>query len=242
MSRSNDGLTLIFRNGDEFDPASRFVKTLVLADFGAYAGYYQGGINLTVLAHGLDPDAPALGAAIVAEMRLVDGPAGGVFAFWEAGATAPTLEMSPMDEVTHRVVLGENDGAPGTDPGGHIHGRRWTASTAGIYTLELRAVDVSTHGVNDGPIHQPSLPLRIQFQAGIHIRELRILEGRNTIEFGAEIFRELQLEKSSHPGAGLDPIWMAVGDPVSGDDRFHVVEDLDPNEGPVFYRVKEVTP
>lgn len=71
------------------------------------------------------------------EIVSVTGPAGGFFAFWEVGATAPTwwrtagwtgaVEVFP-------VIFGGD---------AHVHGRAFTMDRPGAYTVTFRAVDAA---------------------------------------------------------------------------------------------------
>jgi hypothetical protein len=105
-------------------------------------------------------------------MRLesVAGPAGGTFAFWEDGATTPTAglavgEMPPAPLQWALTDLGGAPRSPTEDPFGHIHGRQFTATTPGLYTVTFRLVDTSTFGPDGGPIHAESGLYSIEFLA-----------------------------------------------------------------------------
>ncbi|MEX1115561.1 MAG: hypothetical protein WEB53_09945, partial [Akkermansiaceae bacterium] len=71
------------------------------------------------------------------EIVSVQGPAGGNFAFWEVGATAPTwLHAADWTGAgaTFPVILnGDN----------HAHGRAFTMDRPGTYTVTFRAVDMT---------------------------------------------------------------------------------------------------
>jgi hypothetical protein len=102
------------------------------------------------------PGAPALGALIFAQIVSVEGPVGGAFAFWDTGATSPTISVPVGSANTNLHRISENDGSPGSDPYGHIHGQQLTATRPGLYTVAFRAFDLSTNGAGGGPIHLPS--------------------------------------------------------------------------------------
>lgn len=74
--------------------------------------------------------------------------------------------MLPGDISGQLFPLSESDGSPESDPYGHIHGRRFTATKPGVYTAWFRAFDTSVNGANGGPIHAPSEALPIRFLAG----------------------------------------------------------------------------
>src|SRR5262245_42533351 len=158
---TNQGAQLYFYNGADFASTSRYVKTLVFTNAGRYANYFQQNITFTVQAAtsaygGPEPDAPAFGSYMRARIFSVAGPEGGVFAFWESGATTPTISLGSGQTGTNSYNVTQTDGSPSADPFGHIHGRRFTATKPGIYTVAFQAFDASTNGAQGGPIHTPS--------------------------------------------------------------------------------------
>lgn len=172
----NQGDRLSFVNGDIFAASSGYVKELPLATSGTYAGYYEGGITLTALPGTVANGGPAAGAAAAGSFLMVgitsvQGPAGGSFSLWEEGATTPTLSYSVGYDVTSPTSLvalsdaSAGAGILGGDPYGHLHGRRFTATEPGLYTVEFRLFDTSVNGAGGAPIHTPSAELPIQFNA-----------------------------------------------------------------------------
>lgn len=172
----NQGDRLKFANGDAFAASSGYVKELSLATSGTYAGFYQGGITLTALPAtpangGPVPDASAPGSFLMVGVVSVDGPLGGSFGIWEEGATSPTLSYSVgYDAVVPTGLLALSDaengaGAAGADPFGHLHGRRFTATEPGEYSVDFKLFDVSANGTGGGPIHTPSEVLTVKFSA-----------------------------------------------------------------------------
>src|SRR5262249_43998498 len=139
----DQGDPLTLENAADFSTNSSYIKTLTYTNGGSYAGFYQGNITFQVTG----ATTPAPGALIYAQIVSVEGPAGGAFAFWEAGATNPTISVACGTKGTNAYQLSANDGSPGSDPYGHIHGRRFTASKPGIYTVGLKALDLCTNGV-----------------------------------------------------------------------------------------------
>src|SRR5262245_2002143 len=124
-TKQND--KLIFDNAADFASTGGYVKTLIYTNASTYAGYYQGNITLTVLAQtpahaGPVPNAPAPGSFIQAQLVSVEGPAAGVFSFWEAGAIAPTFGLTSGQSGTNMWPVSESDGSAGSDPYGHFHG------------------------------------------------------------------------------------------------------------------------
>jgi hypothetical protein len=236
------GDPLIWANGADFIDASGYVKTLEFAATGRYAGSYQGGITLTALpatpAHaGPDPDAPALGSHIHFQMACLDGPTGGAFQFWDATGTAPAESLAPGQSGTNFWVLSENEGAAGTDPYGHFHGRRFTATRPGVYKIAFTAFDLSVNGAGGGPIHMPSESLTVAFQAGVIVMDVapHVDESRVQVRFGAQAGYSWQLQSSDELGETAD--WQPIGQAIVGQDL--VVERIDdrPPGARRFYRV-----
>ncbi len=172
----SQGDRLVFSNGADFAASSGYTRELTFSETGDYAGYYAGNITFTVLPTTLDnggpvPGAPAPGSFIMAGIQSVDGPAGGAFAFWDDDATAPTIQYEVgYDAVTPTTLWSVSDsslgaGAAGADPFGHIHGRSFTATVPGDYTIGFKLFDVSVNGAGGGPIHTPSDTLLIRFSA-----------------------------------------------------------------------------
>jgi hypothetical protein len=237
---TNQNDQLAFEHAEIFETRSDYVKTLTYANAGTYAGYHQGNITLTAVAAteahlGPFTNSPALGAFLFAQLVSVDGPAGGEFAFWEAGATSPTFSLACGATGTNTWQLSQNDGLPGTDPYGHFHGRRFTATKPGVYVVGFRGWDYSTNGTNGGAIHTPSEILKIYFQAGDHIRSIATQTNKVLITFGARAGFTWQLQDANE----LDsPKWQDIGDPIAGDDYFHAVTEAFLPGSNRVYRVK----
>lgn len=232
---------LIFANADIFDTAANYVKTLTYTNGGQYAGYYQGNITLTGLAAteahaGPENFAAALGVQIHAQLVAVEGPAGGAFAFWEVGATTPTISLTSGTTGTNTFRISENDGSPGSDPYGHIHGRRFTATKPGIYTVSFRAFDFSTNGVDGSPIHAPSSVVQVCFQAGVNIKAIQPRANGTDITFSAPIGQNWVVEASDR--VTTNAVWTTLSTPVTGDDYFHTFTDEAPVTGSRFYRTR----
>ena len=168
----NDQLT--FANGSIFAASSGYVKDLVLTNGGRFAGYYEGGITpvalpATVANGGPTAFNPALGSFLEMAVVSVSGPAGGAFGFWEGGSASPTFSV-PVGTTGADFRFDLSDaangaGQPGADPFGHLHGRRFTATLPGDYTVGFRVFDTSDNGIGGGPIHTPSGILEINFSA-----------------------------------------------------------------------------
>lgn len=177
----NQGDALSFLNGSNFASSSGYTKVLNGATSGTYAGFYEGGITFTSV-HGLsgtdsqgipyvaDPNSAALGSFVQVGIVSVTGPAGGSFQFWEEGATSPTFNYtvgynSGTPDLVALSDASNGAGAPGGDPFGHLHGRRFTTTTPGEYTVGFRLFDTSVNGTGGGPIQGPSDILTISFTA-----------------------------------------------------------------------------
>jgi len=167
---TNAGSQLTFANGIVFALESGYVQ-MDLATTGMYSGYYGSGPSITALPQtvpfgGPNPTAPSLGSFIELSMTLQSAPEGGSFAFWDTDATAPTFSLSLVGSTsgTWNLSGGEENptaGTPGGDPFGHIHGRRFTATTPGEYVIGFQAFDTSANGAQ----HTPSDMLQVRFVA-----------------------------------------------------------------------------
>lgn len=167
----NQGDPLLWANGDAFIASSGYVKTLTFTNDGRFANYYEGGITPTALPTTSDnggPDAQASAPGSFLQLGIVKatGPIGGSFGFWEVGSTTPTLSLLSGDTSEQLFPLSEGDGSAGSDPFGHIHGRRFTTTKPGVYTAWFRAFDTSSNGTGGGPVHAPSEALPVRFLAG----------------------------------------------------------------------------
>jgi hypothetical protein len=236
---TNQNDQLAFEHAEIFATSSDYVKTLTFTSAGTYAGYYQGNITLTAIAAteahlGPFTNSPALGSFLFAQLVSVDGPVGGAFAFWDTGATSPSFSLDCGTTGTNTWQLTQSDGSPGTDPYGHFHGRRFTATKPGVYIVGFRAWDYSTNGLNGGPIHTPSDILNIYFQAGDHFRSIWTQTNKVQVTFGARAGFTWQLQSTP-----LDPVkWEDISNPITGDDYFHNVTDEFHGGSNRMYRVQ----
>ncbi len=240
---TNPGDALTFDNAADFGTNSGFVFTLNHTDEGTYAGYYAGNLTFAVLAATAEngsssPFHPALGSMIYAQLVSVEGPANGEFAFWDSGAAEPTIRLASGSTGTHLWKLSQNDGSPGTDPFGHIHGRQFTATRPGIYMVTFRAFDLSTNGIDGAPIHTPSEPVQIYFQAGVNVQSVVPESEGVRVRFGAPLGNNWQVEATDDLSSPAN--WIDVGDPIAGDDVFAEVLDSNPSSTNRFYRIKSV--
>lgn len=220
------------------------MKTLVLNTNPAsrYLGRYDGNITFTPRStntlRGADyaATAAAPGSVIYFQITHVDGPAGGVLAFWENTGTQPAFSVPVGGGATNLVKITEASGDPNGDPCGHIHGRRFTASVPGIYRVAFRASDHSTNGPGAGPIHAPGEPLTISFQAGFTIASVTRTNSVATIRFGTATTHDFILQSNTNLWASEG--WVNVRGSARGNDYFQSVPDPTATNAMKFYRVQ----
>lgn len=237
---TNQGAQLYFANGSDFVDSSGYVKTLTFADSGRFAGYFQGNITLTALPTtaehgGPDPNACAPGSFLQFSMAVLEGPPGGSFGFWESTGATPALALASGGSSTNLFRMTESDGAPGADPYGHIHGRRFTATKPGIYKVAFRVFDTSTNGVSGGPIHSPSEALAIYFQAGINIASVTRTGVVATLRYGSVTNNLYTLEYKTNLN---DAVWFPAAEAQAGNDFFREVRDPEASNDHRFYRIR----
>src|SRR5262245_27381934 len=238
---------LIWANDADFAESSGYVKTLDYTNSGRYAGYFQQNITLTALPAtaanaGPDPQAPALGSYIQARMICVAAPSGGAFGFWENDATAPTISVTPGAIITNLWPLSESDGSAGSDPYGHIHGRRLTANKPGLYKIKFQAVDTSRNGVGGGPIHHPSAELEVWFQAGVNILSVEpdYDEAHVHIRFAPPANTTWQVEAAW--AFTSDEVGATVSGPGVGNDLMVEQVVQGPPRDQRYFRLKRIAP
>ncbi|HAB17622.1 MAG TPA: hypothetical protein PLX89_20760 [Verrucomicrobiota bacterium] len=225
------GAALLFVNAGNFAAESGYVFPLELSGSGPYAGVHHAELSFVCQPGTLDyggpaPFHPALGAHIEAVVESVSGPVGGAFGFWESPgdeqvATELTFSV-PVGTTngTHRFPVSENDGSPGADPYGHVHGRVYSATMPGLYAVGFRFVDTSTNGPNGGPLHVSSERFFIYFQAGITLAITNAIDGAQ-LTFATANDHQYVLE--SLPELVAVGTWTPVGEPFAGDNRLRQV-------------------
>jgi PEP-CTERM putative exosortase interaction domain len=166
------GAPLIWVNGALYSTNSGYVQTMNFATSGTYAGYFNSGPTMTSLANSGFEQSPyaALGGAFLnVQITLLSAPDGGTFGFWESGAVSPTYILGIGDSTPLIALSDEMLGAgnPGGDPFGHIHGRRFTGTTAGDYVVALQLFDTSDYGPGATPLHTPSDVLYMKFSGAV---------------------------------------------------------------------------
>lgn len=243
---TNRGAQLTWDNGADFIASSEYVKTLDVTNSGRFAGYYQNNITLTALPAtapfgGPAPNAAALGSLVLCQMRLISGPVGGRFAFWETNSTAmtgPAILLAPSETATNLFRLSQTDGSPVADPYGHIHNRRFSATRPGIYQVGFQAIDVSTNGVAGDPIHTPSTILPVWFQAGVNVASVTTTNGSARIVHGSVANRLNIIEYST---SLVQTNWSALATNI-GNNTFQAFTDPDGSERQRYYRVRVTLP
>ncbi|MFM7817510.1 MAG: hypothetical protein ACKPGI_11145 [Verrucomicrobiota bacterium] len=237
---------LVFTTGHLYDVSSGFRFPMVLRDRGLNAGYFRGDVltftalSSTDLGTGQVPGRALLGSRLAVEVVEALGPEGGSFDFWEGDGE------NPGNQITFRVpvgttnglsflVISENDGSPGGDAYGHIHGRAFTATLPGLYTVGFRLKDVSTNGPAGGPLHAPSSILRMYFQAGPTIDSLESTPSGLRAYFRSAPGVSNVLEAADSLAA---PAWTPIGPGLRGNTTLQWLTDPTPPETGRFYRLR----
>ena len=239
---TNQNDKLLITNAAVFVTNTGYVKTLNFTNGGQYAGYYEGNVTFEAKAafnaFG-DPvsSSAALGSWIHGRLHRLKGQPVVRSIFWEAGAIVPTISVSNGSTSTNTWFISNNNGAPGTDPFGHIHGRRFSATKPGIYSIGFKAVDRSTNGAGGGPIHTDSDVLKVYFQAGINIVSLSRTGNVNTAIFCATTNKTFYLEANSDLSSTN---WTSVNF-IAGNVFFLSLSETNVTS-PRFYRIRVTTP
>jgi hypothetical protein len=163
---------LLWANGALFATNSGFVQNMPMTGAGRFAGYFNSAPTLTALPSTVTNSgpvafSPAVGSFLKVQITVFDAPVGSSFGWWESSSLTPLYSLgagqaSPLIDLSD--VLG-GAGTPTGDPFGHLHGRRFTATTEGNYLIGLQIFDTSVNGLNGGPIHAPSDMFYMQFAA-----------------------------------------------------------------------------
>lgn len=245
---TNQNDPCFFSNGSLFDAASSSVSLpQILRTNGLNAGYYRGdALTFSALAGtppngGPIPGHAAFGARLAVQVVSVMGPPGGSFAFWEGdgesdlGALTFSVPVGTTNGA-HYLVISENDGAPGSDPYGHIHGREFTTSLPGTYLVGFRVIDLSTNGLGGGPIQSPSPVLQVRFQAGLRIENIQPFVDRVSLSFRGPP----GINSSVETAAFASGPWQPLGAPVRGNNNLQSFVDTNAPSGRRFYRLHQL--
>jgi hypothetical protein len=213
-----------------------------------YPGLYQTSASFIALPSspwtgGPTPFAAQPGTHIEMIIRSVEGPAGGEIGFWveneEATETRKQFVVrSGQSGSTNRFNLSEGVTFPEYDPFGHIHGRRFTATKSGLYTVGVQLIDTSTLGPGGGPFHSPSLTNYFYFQAGLQISQLSMTNGVFGVRFGSRGFQNYFLDATdSLPATEWTTLGHIIG---AAHSDLHWLEDPGATNAMRFYRIREV--
>jgi len=239
----NPGAQLVFVNDATYGGDSGFVFSLGAGTTNdPYLGYYYMNdlvfiaLAATPAYGGPEPGAAALGAHIQAQLLSVEGPPGASLGFWETtqdGVDSTNRTWSvpvPYANGTNLIYVSENDGSPGSDPYGHLHGRIYSVTQPGLYKVTWRFVDTSTNGPDGGPVDTSSAPFYLWFQADFTLNATAAPGGGFNITFAAPsnipdsgVGPATNYTLQSSPALGASASWTRVGDVVVGDDHLHTV-------------------
>ena len=241
------GTPLSFINGPSYNTNAGYDVYLTWTDTGVFANRYQGaGVTFTSLASTLDYGGPAFGhAAEGAFLQLqfvsLSGPPGGEFGVWfldPDGSPEPALLFAlpaGTQSGTNLLALSENDGSPGSDPYGHIHGRTFTATQPGLYTLGCRLVDTSANGPGGGPIHAPSPTYYFYFQAGLTASLWSKDADSFRVTFGTATGKTYYVESATDPAA---TVWTPFAGPFTGNNYLQTAVTNSVAAPQSFFRVR----
>ena len=235
-----NGAQSIWVNGADFVANSGYVKTLDFTNAGRYAGYYQNNITVAALPAtgpfgGPVAGAASLGTLFYCRLSLLSGPDGGKFGFWETNSTnVPFISLAPGQTASNMFRVTQTDGSPTADPFGHIHGRRLSATKAGVYKVGFQAVDVSSNGTGGGPKHLPSAVLPVWFQAGPTLPWLAKTSQVAHVTFGSITNRTSIIEYSTNLS---QTNWTAIFT-NGGTDYFQTFRDTNAAGAQRYYRMR----
>jgi len=243
------GTPLYFQNAGNFGTNSGFVMPLQLATSGVHVGHYvTTAWSPTAIGTGFfTPPAPGTQARL--RFVGVSGPLGGSFGVWdvpgfndeEEPATSLTFNIAVgATNGAQSILLSQNNGEPGADPFGHIHGRAFSATRPGLYVVMVQAYDASANGPLGGPIHTNSEALPIYFQAGITIAGITRTNSDTTLHFATALGKTYYVQATTNltsPAA-----WEDIASPLAGGNRLETVADANFNSAYRFYRLRVTTP
>lgn len=244
---TNQNDKLNFSNGAAFNAnLTTYSFPQILRTNGLNAGYYRGDVLTFAALAGTVPNGgpitghAAFGSRLAVQVVSVVGPAGGSFAFWEGDGESDLGVITfsvPVGETsgTNYLIVSENNGEPGTDPYGHVHGREFTTSLPGTYIVGFRVIDLSTNGVGSGPIHLPSDVLPVRFQAGLRIETIQTLTNRVTVSFRSPPGISNVLEATDSIVMGT---WQQVAGPLKGNNNVQSLTETNAPGPNRFYRLR----
>jgi hypothetical protein len=256
------GSKLLFLNLGNFTTNTGFLYRLTPTNHVALGPIYRSGTssrndpdlenNPVFTSLPVEPDnggphenAPLPGALIVLRVVNVDGPKGGSLSMWDSDGDFIAEEITftvPVGTTNsaHQFFLSEGDGSPGSDPYGHIHGRRFSVDRPGLYTVSFQMVDLSTNGPGGGPLHAPSDLVPMYFQADTTLLPPVVGPEGAVLTFGTETLRTYVVESAPILGPSAD--WTAFGEPIPGNGRLHTTAPLPVSAEARFYRLRITQP
>jgi hypothetical protein len=120
---------------------------------------------------------------------------------------------------------------------GQILTGEFTTSAPGTYIVGFRLIDLSTNGVNGGPIQSPSDILLVRFQAGLRIEGIQNLTNHTTISFRSPPGISNVLEAIDHI-TSVD--WRPAAAPLRGNNNLQSFTDTNPPSSSRFYRIHQL--
>jgi hypothetical protein len=138
---------------------------------------------------------------------------------------------------TNCLVISENSGESGADPYGHIHGREFTTSAPGTYTVGFRVIDICTNGLGGGPIQSPSDVLSVRFQAGLRIESIQSFINRVAVSFRSPPGISNLLETTDSTASSK---WLPVATPLRGNNNLQSFTDTNAPIGNRWYRIRQL--
>lgn len=172
---------------------------------------------------------PPLGAIVRVKLLAVTGPTGGAFSFWETDASSATWTRptgwTASPPATEPAIFASED----SSGYGHIHGRVFTFSKAGNYTLTFVAEDAEGN-------YAASAPFALQFTV-IEPPQLAIGVANSSISLTFPsrdgLIYDVQSSTTLQPGS-----WTTIGT-LDGDGSSQQFLDSLNNRPRLFYRLVE---
>lgn len=259
---TSQGDQLYLVNGASYVTNSGYCQPLLFTNANEWSNYYQGSpvsfvaLPATLDNGGPDSQAPALGSQIRLRFVSCAGPVGGSFGVWDI----PGLEQADFTDFpepdpsttltfslptgtingTNTILLSMNHGEPGVDPFGHIHGRVFSATVPGLYTIGVQLIDTSANGAGNGPIHSPSITNYLYWQAGFTNPPLTFQSNRVDFTFGGLRGTTYRLEATTNLGVA-STTWTNLAT-VAGTNFIRVLSDTNATGAKKYYRVRMTRP
>lgn len=249
---TNQNDKLLVYNAEFYDINSGYKMAQAYRTNGLNAGYFRGDVLTFTCDSAEDinpntgrPTGQLLGRAlfgsfVAVQVVSVDGPPGGSFAFWaeDGEDPGPSITFSlPVGTTgaTNWIIVSESNGAPNSNPYGHIHGRAFTTTLPGLYTVGFRLIDVSTNGVGGGPLHSPSDVFMMYFQAGPSVENIVKVSNGFRVNFRSAPGVTNVLEAADSPATN---VWTQVAGPLRGNSNLQFLTDTNPPGPARFYRLR----